>query len=126
MPPYSLCPFALVFGQPCPGCGMGRALWACCNGELTTAFALHPLGPVVFATVCVVGPAWLVRRTQLGARALNKLLPLTPSPTIRGWFWQALLALTLGVWVARFGGALGGPIAVHSPLLALFTEPTGR
>lgn len=110
----SLCPVALIFEQPCPGCGMGRSLLACACGDLTAAFSWHPLGP----------PALLV---ALGYAALEYGAPrfaivhsvraaayrIAPN---RATLWWVALSLTLVVWVARFGGAWGGPVPVYSPL----------
>ena len=37
------CPINLIFGVPCPGCGLTRA-WLCVfHGSFTDAFLMHPL-----------------------------------------------------------------------------------
>lgn len=37
------CVFQRLFGVPCPGCGMTRAWLSVFRGQLTAAFAHHPL-----------------------------------------------------------------------------------
>ncbi len=37
------CPLALVFGVPCPACGMTRAVLLLCRGDFSGAFSMHPL-----------------------------------------------------------------------------------
>lgn len=109
----SLCPVALLFGQPCPGCGMGRSLIACACGDLAAAFTWHPLGPpaLFFAVVLAA--------LEYGAPRLSAVRSLRATIYRRmpkqATLWWTLLAVVLVVWLARFGGALGGPVPVHSP-----------
>lgn len=98
-----LCGFKAVFGVPCPGCGMTRALSALLIGDLSAAFRYHPL-------VYVLGPA--VAAFAFVDIALRK--PLRPT-------WIVTAVLTFGVvsislWVARLGGALGGHPDLAAPL----------
>lgn len=51
-------------GVPCPGCGLGRSIAATLHGDLTAAFALHPLGPVAFL-VLAARVVTLARETHL-------------------------------------------------------------
>jgi len=44
---HSFCIFKLIFGFPCPGCGMTRALVCVFRLDLKRAFAFHPLWFVV-------------------------------------------------------------------------------
>lgn len=37
-----LCPTKILFGIPCPGCGMTRAVKLCLEGKLLTAVRLNP------------------------------------------------------------------------------------
>lgn len=37
------CPFRLMTGLSCPGCGMTRALRALCSGDILTSFFWHPM-----------------------------------------------------------------------------------
>ena len=41
-----LCPFRLVTGLPCPGCGLTRSLVSLLHGDVSAAVLFHPLGPV--------------------------------------------------------------------------------
>lgn len=38
-----ICPFELILGIPCPGCGMSRALFYAITLDFKKAFAMHPL-----------------------------------------------------------------------------------
>jgi hypothetical protein len=106
-----VCPSATIFGIPCPGCGLTRATLAALRGDFSGALHFHPLVFVLtplFAYlaaragyVYVRGGAvqtlgersfWLSRTTTLGS--------------------VAVVALVLGVWIARFLGAFGGPVPV--------------
>ncbi len=50
------CPTRLLFGVPCPGCGMTRAFACLWRGDLAAAVRLHPFAPALFALL-VVGAA---------------------------------------------------------------------
>jgi hypothetical protein len=41
------CPFRLITGIPCPGCGMTHAFLAAFRGDFADAFRWHPLFPLV-------------------------------------------------------------------------------
>src|ERR1700693_3433521 len=43
------CPFYYLTGHPCPFCGGTRSFAYMCQGSLTTAVRLFPLGPLFFA-----------------------------------------------------------------------------
>jgi hypothetical protein len=103
-----LCPFAILTRHPCPGCGLTRGTLALLHGHLGDALRFHPLVPVVSPLVALV-LAWnafsYVRDGRWSAA--------------EGWRgrWITRVAATLGVmtlavWVARFLGALGGPVPV--------------
>ena len=98
----SLCPFKLLTGLPCPGCGMTRSVVALLHGDPATSFYFHPLGlPMVAALVLMaLVDAWAWwRGSRPGRRPvpsswLPERLMLTPAP------WVAIGALTL-VWLIR-------------------------
>ncbi|MCQ2426666.1 MAG: DUF2752 domain-containing protein [Lachnospiraceae bacterium] len=44
----TVCPVRILFGLPCPGCGMTRALLSLLRLDFSTAVRLHPLSPAFF------------------------------------------------------------------------------
>ena len=53
------CPFRIITGIPCPGCGMTRAFTSLFHFDLTRAFLYHPLFPLIIITailfvMCVI------------------------------------------------------------------------
>lgn len=54
MPVY--CPSVYLFGMPCPGCGMTRAMLLTCRGELLSAYHMNPMiFPIIgFAGYCFI------------------------------------------------------------------------
>ncbi|MFO0619610.1 MAG: DUF2752 domain-containing protein [Polyangiaceae bacterium] len=102
-----LCPVAILTGQPCPGCGLTRATFACLRLDFAAAVHIHPL--VFFATP-LVGYVAL-----MGAWSFLKIGHIRYSKPISRWFVPPLFLLfcaTFGLWIARFFGALGGPVPV--------------
>jgi hypothetical protein len=103
-----LCPMAAVTGHPCPGCGLTRATLALLGGHVSEAVALHPLSPLVSpllvgflaygGVVYVRRGRWPATEGRAGTRVAGAGVAL----------WVLLLA----VWIARFYGAFGGPVAV--------------
>ena len=103
-----LCPFAILTRHPCPGCGLTRATLALLHGHLGEALRFHPLVLLVSPLVALVltwNAVSYVRRARWSA-----------VEGVRGrWITTAAAAigaLMLAVWVARFLGALGGPVPV--------------
>lgn len=98
----SFCPFKVVTGLPCPGCGLTRATVALLHGDLATSFHFHPLaGPMVAAMLAVaVLDGWLWWRSVRSGRpggshvSLMERVMRTPTP------WVAIAALAL-VWLVR-------------------------
>lgn len=67
-----LCPMRLLFGIPCPTCGITRSVSAILHGHLAVAFELHLLGPVVVlaaVAVLVAAAAQLAGRPVLDRAA---------------------------------------------------------
>jgi hypothetical protein len=88
----TVCPFALLTGMACPGCGMTRAASYLVRGDVSTALGYHPLVPLI-AILFVGGWAWyLLRRSgrvgPLATRWVNTILIVTG-------------VMLLGVWAAR-------------------------
>jgi hypothetical protein len=106
-----VCPTALFFGIPCPGCGLTRATLALFRGDIRQALGFHPLVPVL-APLFVGALAKVLFDFVSGPK---------PNATPRPSFWTkpigtivatVLLVALLGVWLARFAGHLGGPVRV--------------
>jgi hypothetical protein len=113
-----LCPTAALFDTPCPGCGLTRATLALLRGDVTAAFALHPLVFVlapVFVGVLGVGATAFLRAGD-ASRPRQGVARRDPA-----WWGRAisiaagaLVVLVVAVWAARFFGAFGGPAPVVS------------
>jgi hypothetical protein len=102
------CPVALVTGHPCPGCGLTRATGALLHGDFQEALRLHPLAPLVSPLLGGFLAVSALRYVRTGR------WPAVEGKAA-GWVAAAgiaLWALLVGVWVARFYGALGGPATV--------------
>jgi len=56
-----LCPWRLLTGYPCPGCGGIRAMSAICTGQFEQAWLLNPIAFLA----CFVVIVWAFRITQL-------------------------------------------------------------
>lgn len=48
------CPFRYIWGVPCPGCGMTRALYALLRLRFIEAWNYHPLVYLVFPAVIIM------------------------------------------------------------------------
>lgn len=103
-----LCPFALVTRCPCPGCGLTRATLAMLHGDLGGALHLHPLAPLVAPLVAaMLGYNGLVYVQRGHFAATEGLRGKWVTPLV-----GALGVAMIGVWIARFFGAFGGPVPV--------------
>jgi hypothetical protein len=103
-----LCPFAILTHHPCPGCGLTRGTLALLRGHLGEALRFHPLVPVVaplFAVLFAWNAASYVRHGRWSAAEGLQGRWITRGAATLG-------ALMVAVWVARFLGALGGPVPV--------------
>lgn len=85
----TMCPFALVTGTACPGCGLTRAAAALVQGDLGTALSLHPLVLVVFAWALGWWMTGLARRrgkpSSLDGALVNRLLIATGVVFVLTW-----------------------------------------
>ena len=85
-----LCPVALVFGLPCPGCGITRALGCATHGRFEAAFEYHSLWPVLLAYFVFL---WIYKIVE----SVRGEPPKLPTYRIGG----AALLVLLGFWVVR-------------------------
>ncbi|MBA3361797.1 MAG: DUF2752 domain-containing protein [Acidimicrobiia bacterium] len=88
----TLCPFALITGIACPGCGMTRAAGRLLRGDMAGAIDYHPL-VLLLLVLAVAGGVWYVgyrrqRWRPLSSQRLNLGL-------------VAVGAAFLSVWLAR-------------------------
>lgn len=99
---WALCPTAGLFGIPCPSCGLTRATLLLLIGDWRGAMQQHPLVVPVLGSLAIAGVGW--RKWHRSPRLA------------KGVAWLSLLliaAMTL-LWLARFRGFWGGPVAVRS------------
>jgi hypothetical protein len=98
----SFCPFKVLTGLPCPGCGMTRSVVTLLHGDLGMSVYYHPLGialvAVMVALAVIDGWTWWHEAQAGPARSspawlMNRVM-LTPAP------WVAIGMLTL-VWFVR-------------------------
>lgn len=80
------CPFHSITGVDCPFCGMTRATVALGRGDWRTALALHPLAPLVLASILGLLVIVALGRADLLLRGRRPL---------------ALLGAILAIWALR-------------------------
>lgn len=84
----SICVFRSIFGIPCPGCGLTRAVLAAMQGNISAAFSAHPLFPLALAALAAVAILMLINPGLLSSR---------PASII----WIILCAVFIGVYIYR-------------------------
>jgi Protein of unknown function (DUF2752) len=101
-----LCPFRLLTGLPCPGCGMTRSLVSLAHGDLIGSLFFHPLGPAlaIVVTLAIVGRLDVAdRRALLVGRTFARRLQVGSGPLV----WAAVAAV-VAVWLVRLPLFLSG------------------
>jgi Protein of unknown function (DUF2752) len=78
-----VCPFRVVTGVPCAGCGLTRSVIEAARGEWGMALRLHPLGPVFCLALMGV--------------AASGLLPREGRVRLRGWLGQPSVIRAAGI-----------------------------
>lgn len=102
-----LCPVAYSLHEPCPGCGLTRATFACAHGHFGDAYQFHPL---VFVVLPILG-VWTVTCVF---RYLREGIALPP-PRVSKFLSPAtavLWGLLIVLWVLRWRGYFGGPVPI--------------
>lgn len=56
---FAACPFKLITGVPCPGCGMGRATLSLFHGDVLQSLYYNILN-IPFTIAVVIGLCWLI------------------------------------------------------------------
>ena len=103
------CGFARIFQMPCPGCGSTRAMLALASGDLHGLVRYNPLAP--FMTLLVVALAGQALASVLTTGTFRRVGDGTVGMVVsRGV--MVVAALEVLVWVARFGGFLGGAVPI--------------
>lgn len=103
------CGFARMFHVPCPGCGSTRAMLALATGDLHGLVRFNPLAP--FMTALIVALALQALASVLATGTFRRVGDGAIGTLVsRGV--MVVAALEVLVWVARFGGFLGGPVPV--------------
>jgi hypothetical protein len=88
----TLCPFALVTGTACPGCGLTRAAGSLVRGDWEAAFAYHPL---VLLVALWLGGAWAL------ALARSRGRDVSLSPRLTNGLVVTTAVLFVVVWLVR-------------------------
>ncbi len=101
LPPagFTLCPFKLLTGRDCPGCGMGHAVVYAMRGDWAASFRAHLLGAPLFF-LWSAWMAWGGLNLARGRGFSEGFLPVLRRPAA-AW---AMLALVLVVYAARLAG----------------------
>jgi hypothetical protein len=100
------CPIAAVAHTPCPTCGMTRAFTLALHGDFAAATAMHPLVWIVVPLVAALLAVEAIGYARTGAWGASARIRGSTAALV------AVAVLIFAVWIARFCGALGGPVAV--------------
>lgn len=88
---YPTCPWLMVTGTWCPGCGTLRATHALTNGDIGTALDYNPFAVVSLVGLAAVFVLW-ARRQWLGVDRKRMAPP---------WVLYSLAASITAFWVLR-------------------------
>lgn len=97
----TICPFAILTGRACPGCGLTRGIASLANGDLVTAWRYHPLAWLVATEIVVVYLWWIGARTGLIRRSLVR--PFSAVVAVTG-------LVMVAVWITRWTGGTLPPV----------------
>jgi hypothetical protein len=106
---WQRCPVALFLREPCPGCGMTRALRLLLRGHVARSLQMHPLAvPVLLAGIGIAGA------TVWATWALGTPVRVTQTRAGRAAIAAAIAVYTaaLVLWGLRWFGWFGGPVPV--------------
>jgi hypothetical protein len=90
------CPFKLLTGIPCPGCGGQRALFAIMHGNIIEAVCINPLS-VLLILFAFIAPMWLFVDCYRGTNSLQgvmkskwswKTITIVALVIIANWIWN--------------------------------------
>jgi len=93
---YPTCPWLMVTGTFCPGCGTLRALHALTHGDLGTALSMNPLTVVMSVVLATWWATWAARMVVVPPGIWPIRRRVVPSWVIWGY-----LVVIVTYWVAR-------------------------
>ncbi len=115
-----LCPFRLLTGLPCPGCGLTRSFCAMAHGHLHSALGFHLFGPALFFGGVALVP--LLAYQVITRRRIAWLQRVLYSQRLAGWIAAAWMTYHIArLTQMAMAGALGAGLR-HS-LLGLVLQP---
>ena len=86
------CTFYVLFGRPCPSCGMTTAWAMLVRGRLAVAFRVNAGGALLGMLACV-GAVWLLLSALVGRWLVRR-----PDSMTATWAAVVVLAVTLAQW----------------------------
>ncbi|GAA1457321.1 hypothetical protein GCM10009603_06670 [Nocardiopsis exhalans] len=89
---YPTCPWLLLTGTFCPGCGSMRAIALTTHGDVLGAISMNPLLVLLVPYIAVTYALWLARSVKPPKRRPK----LTP-----GWFLWAMTIVITAYWLVR-------------------------
>ncbi|GGS53555.1 membrane protein [Planobispora rosea] len=92
---YPSCPFLVLTGLYCPGCGGLRAVYALAHGDPVAAFGLNPFLVLALPFALLLWGRWAVRSW------LSRRGGPVPGSGIRPVYPWVLLGLMIAFWIAR-------------------------
>jgi hypothetical protein len=106
---WQRCSFARLLHEPCPGCGMTRALRFLLAGDVVASLRMHPLAVPVLAVGLLFMGATVWTTLVLGS-------PIQVYKTRVGKWTLAAMVVVYGaaivLWGLRWFGFFGGPVPV--------------
>lgn len=83
-----LCPYRLLTGWACPGCGLTRAAHYVLHADLSTAFAYNPLAFVAMPLVLGFAAAPHLLKVDEAVRWRTVLGWMALGATLAFWLWR--------------------------------------
>ncbi|MEU8382534.1 DUF2752 domain-containing protein [Streptosporangium sp. NPDC048865] len=96
---YPTCPFLMLTGLYCPGCGGLRAVYALVHRDPVTALGLNPFVVLMVPVLVVLWGRWTLRAWSGGSAGKSGGAPAGKS--IRPVYVWLSLALMVAFWIVR-------------------------